>query len=141
LHRVTAKRFGWHRDNTIGANPQHNAWMADWVEFFAPPAPLPARSRRALRSGGSGSSKVDACDRLGVFFAGSRRGRRCCMAISGRTAKADVAAPVIFDRDVLRRSRGRSRDDAAACGFGREFHAAYQSAWLLDRGAPVRRDL
>ena len=34
LHRVTAPRFGWHRDNTIGTTPQHNAWDGDWVRFF-----------------------------------------------------------------------------------------------------------
>src|SRR5215468_10818973 len=26
LHRVTADRHGWRRDNTIGATPQDNAW-------------------------------------------------------------------------------------------------------------------
>jgi len=26
-------------------------------------------------------------------------------------------------------------------GFGREFHAAYESAWPLDSGAAARRDL
>ena len=25
LHRTTASQFGWHRDNTIGLTPQHNA--------------------------------------------------------------------------------------------------------------------
>jgi protein-ribulosamine 3-kinase len=35
LHRATAPQFGWHRDNTIGATPQHNDWTADWLEFFA----------------------------------------------------------------------------------------------------------
>jgi len=34
-HRVTATRFGWHRDNTIGATPQSNAWTDDWTRFFA----------------------------------------------------------------------------------------------------------
>ena len=34
LHRRTAERFGWHRDNTIGLTPQHNDACDDWVEFF-----------------------------------------------------------------------------------------------------------
>src|SRR5207237_615036 len=32
-HRVTARAFGWHRDNTIGRTPQLNGWLSDWVEF------------------------------------------------------------------------------------------------------------
>jgi fructosamine-3-kinase len=35
LHRTTAPAFGWSRDNTIGATPQHNPWTADWTAFFA----------------------------------------------------------------------------------------------------------
>src|SRR3989475_11856435 len=29
-HRHTGPRFGWHRDNYIGATPQHNGWCDDW---------------------------------------------------------------------------------------------------------------
>ena len=34
LHRSTADRFGWHRDNTIRLTPQRNQWADDWVRFF-----------------------------------------------------------------------------------------------------------
>ena len=34
LHRHTAARFGWHRDNTIGPTPQINTWNDDWVAFY-----------------------------------------------------------------------------------------------------------
>jgi fructosamine-3-kinase len=34
LHEVTAPRYGFRRDNTIGATPQRNAWADDWPEFF-----------------------------------------------------------------------------------------------------------
>ena len=34
LHRHTADRFGWFRDNTIGPTPQRNDWSDNWVEFF-----------------------------------------------------------------------------------------------------------
>src|ERR1700704_1340702 len=34
LHAVTAPRFGWARDNTIGRTPQLNAASEDWAEFF-----------------------------------------------------------------------------------------------------------
>ena len=34
LHRKTGPRFGWHRDNFIGATPQINTWRDDWATFF-----------------------------------------------------------------------------------------------------------
>ncbi len=34
MHRVTSKRFGWHRDNTIGATPQVNTRSGDWIAFW-----------------------------------------------------------------------------------------------------------
>ena len=34
LHRQTGPRFGWHRDNSIGATPQINTWCDDWAEFW-----------------------------------------------------------------------------------------------------------
>ena len=34
LHRVVGKRFGWHRDNYIGATPQLNTECDDWIEFW-----------------------------------------------------------------------------------------------------------
>src|SRR5260221_7948806 len=34
LHRQTGPRFGWHRDNFIGATPQVNTWCDDCSEFW-----------------------------------------------------------------------------------------------------------
>ena len=34
LHRVTAKYYGWQRDNTIGSTPQINTPSADWIAFW-----------------------------------------------------------------------------------------------------------
>ncbi|MGF7473689.1 fructosamine kinase family protein, partial [Salmonella enterica subsp. enterica serovar Minnesota] len=34
LHRVRADRHGFDADNYIGASPQANGWLADWVEFL-----------------------------------------------------------------------------------------------------------
>jgi protein-ribulosamine 3-kinase len=33
-HRKAGPRFGWHRDNYIGATPQANGWCDDWQEFW-----------------------------------------------------------------------------------------------------------
>jgi len=34
LHRATAARYGFARDNFCGATPQPNAWMDRWVDFY-----------------------------------------------------------------------------------------------------------
>lgn len=34
LHAATREAYGWHRDNTIGAAPQFNAWTPDWAAFY-----------------------------------------------------------------------------------------------------------
>jgi len=34
LHATTREAYGWHRDNTIGATPQFNAWTPDWAAFY-----------------------------------------------------------------------------------------------------------
>lgn len=35
LHAIACPRFGWGRDNFIGATPQQNGWHDDWPAFFA----------------------------------------------------------------------------------------------------------
>ena len=34
MHGVISDQHGWHRDNTIGPNRQHNARHANWAEFW-----------------------------------------------------------------------------------------------------------
>ena len=34
LHAIPQKKFGWHRNNSIGSNLQLNPTNEDWVEFF-----------------------------------------------------------------------------------------------------------
>jgi protein-ribulosamine 3-kinase len=59
---VEGERFGHHRDNWIGANPQYNRPDTDWPRFFVEQRLLPqlrwARDRgleAAVASGWSGS--------------------------------------------------------------------------------------
>jgi len=59
VHRSTADRYGWYRDNPAGRFDQHNDWAADWPTFFvqrrilvhlsdpAVPADIADRLRRA----------------------------------------------------------------------------------------------
>ena len=145
-HLTTSARFGWERDNTIGATPQRNDWTADWPEFFA-------RQRLGFQL-----DLIERSDHGGRWL---ERGRRLCEALGafftdhapqpsllhgdlwgGNWATASSGAPVIFDPAVY---YGDREADLAMThlfgGFGREFYAAYEATWPLDRGARSRRDL
>jgi fructosamine-3-kinase len=146
LHRTTGARFGWHRDNTIGATPQRNDWTADWVEFFARQR-LGFQIDLAERSSHGGRWLEQGrllCDRLGALFAGhSSLPSLLHGDLWGGNWAADASgAPVIFDPATY---YGDREADLAMThlfgGFGREFYAAYESAWPLDGGAGPRRDL
>jgi fructosamine-3-kinase len=146
LHRVTATRFGWHRDNTIGASPQHNDWTPDWVEFFGRHR-LGYQLDLAERSGHGGRWLEHGrrlCECMGAFFTGhSPRPSLLHGDLWGGNWAADASgAPVIFDPATY---YGDREADLAMTqlfgGFGREFFAAYESAWPLHDGAAARRDL
>jgi fructosamine-3-kinase len=146
LHRTIAGRFGWHRDNTIGATPQRNDWTADWLEFFAKHR-LGYQLELAERSGHGGrwvERGCELCERLDAFFSGYAPQPSLLHGdLWGGNWAADTSgAPVIFDPATY---YGDREADLAMThlfgGFGREFYAAYDAAWPLDRGANARRDL
>ena len=146
LHRTSAARFGWHRDNTIGATPQCNDWTTDWVEFFARHR-LGFQLGLAARSGHGGrwvERGLELCGRAGAFFAGHVPQPSLLHGdLWGGNWAADASgAPVIFDPATY---FGDREADLAMTGlfggFGREFYGAYEAAWPLDRGATTRRDL
>jgi fructosamine-3-kinase len=146
MHRTTVQRFGWHRDNTIGATPQPNAWNAEWTEFW--------RERRlrfqldlAVKNGAGrglrdkGERLLDALPLLlgshhpppsllhGDLWGGNH----------GFSADGD---PVIFDPAVY---FGDRETDLAMTelfgGFSAAFYAAYREAWPLDPAYGTRKVL
>jgi len=143
LHRVGAPRFGWRRDNTIGATPQRNDWSDDWARFFAGRR-LGFQLDLAARQG-HGGRLLDRgrllCERLGEFFEGYRPQPSLLHGdLWGGNWAADAAGePVIFDPAVY---YGDREADLAMTrlfgGFGRAFYEAYQAGWPLDPGAPQR---
>jgi protein-ribulosamine 3-kinase len=146
LHQAGAAQFGWHRDNTIGATPQHNDWAADWIEFFARQR-LGFQLDLAERSGHGGhwlERGRRLCGQFGEFFSGYHPQPSLLHGdLWGGNWAADAAgAPVIFDPASY---YGDREADLAMTqlfgGFGRAFYDAYQSAWPLDPGAGTRRDL
>lgn len=146
LHRSTASRFGWHRDNTLGATPQRNTWAADWVQFFRRQR-LEFQLELAERSGHGGDwleRGHDLCERLPAFFAGHAPQPSLLHGdLWGGNWQADHSgAPVIFDPASY---YGDREADLAMTqlfgGFGRSFYQAYEAASPLDPGAGARRDL
>jgi fructosamine-3-kinase len=147
LHRTAAPRFGWHRDNTIGATPQHNDWTDDWVQFFAIQR-LGVQLDLAERNGhggGRGGRLVERgrrlCERLGALFAGHRPQPSLLHGDlwGGNWAAVASGAPVIYDPAVY---YGDREADLAMTrlfgGLGRGFYQAYESEWPLDPGAEQR---
>jgi fructosamine-3-kinase len=141
-HRVLRERFGWHRDNTIGATTQRNAWTDDWPEFY--------RHQRLLyqlklaRKNGYHGELQEAGETLmrglGRFFDDYRPAPSL---LHGDLWAGNYAAaggqPVIYDPAVY---FGDREADLAMTqlfgGFGAEFYRAYNESWPLQRGHEQR---
>lgn len=146
MHRVTASRFGWRLDNTIGSTPQRNTETDDWIEFW--------RERRL-------GFQLALAAEHGYCGALQRRGERLMAELEhffsgyrplpsllhgdlwGGNFSADGdGRPVIFDPAVY---YGDREADLAMTelfgGFGGAFYAAYNEAWPLDPGYAVRKTL
>jgi len=144
LHRVGAPRFGWHRDNTIGATPQRNAWGDDWARFFV-------RQRLALQldlaeTNRAPSRLLERGRQLGEIAGALFSSYRPVPSLlhgdlwGGNWATDRSGEPVVFDPAVY---FGDREADIAMTrlfgGFGPAFYAAYQAAWPLDPAAGTRR--
>jgi len=145
LHQSTRERFGWHRDNTIGLTPQHNAWSEDWVSFLREQR-LGFQLQLAAENGFTGSLQVQGArllKRLPVFF--ERYTPHAALLHGdlwgGNWACCD-GAPVIFDPAVY---FGDPESDLAMTrlfgGFGTAFYEAYERKAPLAPGHRERCDL
>ena len=145
MHRHTASRFGWHRDNTIGSTPQNNPWRDNWMDFW--------REQRLgyqldLAAGnGEPSLKTQAqplLQNLSRFFeaytplASLLHGDLW----GGNFGYDEQARPVIYDPAVY---YGDREADIAMTelfgGFGASFYQAYDAAYPLDPGYGERKTL
>lgn len=146
LHRSTRSRYGWHRDNTIGATPQVNAWADDWVAFW--------RERRlgfqlelaASKGHGGGLIKKGGrlMEQLPAFFVGYTPAPSLLHGDlwSGNAAMTAGGEPVIYDPAVY---YGDREADLAMTelfgGLAPSFHDAYRADYPLDAGYGTRKHL
>lgn len=145
LHRVQWEQFGWQRDNVIGRTPQANTPCGDWAGFWRERRLRPMlRHAEADGHGALAERGQRLLERLETFF----RGYDPVPSLlhgdlwSGNWGATPAGEPVIFDPATY---YGDRETDLAMTelfgGFGRAFQASYRSAWPLDAGYPVRRDL
>ena len=143
LHKKTAERFGWHRDNTIGSTPQLNTWTEGWVGFYRKYRlgyQFDLATKRGRRFDGSGA--LMEC--LGKFFEGyTPKPSLLHGDLWGGNASYDTQGqPVVFDPAIY---YGDREADIAFTemfgGFGRDFYEAYNQTWQLDAGYAIRREL
>jgi protein-ribulosamine 3-kinase len=144
-HRAAHEKFGWAKDNFIGASPQANGWSDDWLGFWRaqrlhPQLRMAARNRYPSRTIDRGERLLADCE---VFFRHYRPAKSLLHGDlwSGNASRLPDGMPVVFDPAVY---VGDREADLAMTelfgGFPKEFHAAYRNAWPMDDGYRVRRD-
>lgn len=145
-HRIRGPDNGLERDNFIGATPQPNGPMDDWVAFWRErrllyQLDLAARNGHAGRLQDRGRRLLEVMD---VFFASYRPAASLLHGDlwSGNRGVLADGTPVVFDPAVY--YGDREADIAMTClfhGFGPRFYSAYAAAWPLDQAAGTRRGL
>ena len=135
-HRKAGPRFGWHRDNYIGATPQANGWCDDWQEFWIERRLRP-QIELACRHG------FDlALPRISVLKRHEPQPSLLHGDLWSGNAGFTASGPTVFDPAVY---YGDREADLAMTelfgGFPREFYEAYDEAWPLDEGYEQRRPL
>ncbi|SEO88885.1 fructosamine kinase family protein [Aquisalimonas asiatica] len=146
MHRTTAARHGWHRDNTIGSTEQINTPDSDWVRFYTRQR-LQFQLQLAADNGHGGSLQRAGerlCEQAGAFFSDYTPSPSLLHGDlwSGNIAFDDARQPVLYDPAV--HYGDRESDLAMSELFGRlpeAVYDAYNAVWPLDAGYPVRRDL
>jgi len=150
--RRSDDRFGWHRDNRLGATPQRNGWSAEgglagWVAFFA--RERLGRMAQALAGEAAHAPLVAAvhalATRLPCFFEDGHEPRPSLIhgdLWSGNWGVLADGTPVVYDPAV---SCSDAEAELAMMElFGQPpsgFWAAYRGVAGLHDGYPRRRGL
>jgi fructosamine-3-kinase len=146
LHHNTSSQFGWQQDNTIGATKQVNTRSDNWITFWREHR-LGFQLELAKQNGASRSllkKGEKLLDGLDAFFIDYQPAPSLLHGDlwSGNYGFVENGEPVIFDPAVY---YGDRETDIAMTelfgGFPREFYAAYNDAWPLDKGYVQRKTL
>ncbi|MCS7225702.1 MAG: fructosamine kinase family protein [Gloeomargarita sp. SKYB31] len=142
LHRqCLGQRYGWERDNYIGATPQKNDWHDHWAEFFCTRR-LGYQFQLAQRRGGRFPQVAELLERVQALLSGIPVEPVLVHGDlwSGNAAFTTAGDPVIFDPAVY---YGHREVDIAMSelfgGFPADFYQGYQSTWPLDTGYAQRK--
>lgn len=145
LHRYTAARHGWWRDNTIGSTPQKNHQTHDWCAFWCEHRlGFQLRMLEANGYGGVLAHGERLQQQLPALFAGYTPMPSLLHGDlwSGNAACTVDGTPVLFDPASY---YGDRECDLAMTelfgGFSPDFYHAYRAAWPLDDGYRVRKVL
>ena len=143
LHRVTARHYGWTRDNTIGATPQANTPTNDWATFWREHR-IGFQLRLATSNGHQLAGGEHLMERLPAFFSGYQPAPSLLHGDlwSGNAAETGTGEPVVFDPAIY---YGDREADLAMTelfgGFPAAFYEAYRSEYPLDAGYAGRKPL
>ncbi len=146
MHQVSAPRYGWQRDNTIGSTPQINTPDEDWPRFWQQRR-LGYQLQLAARNGYGGSLQQRGerlLEAIPLFFSDRQPPPALLHGDlwSGNYAVTRSGEPLIFDPAVY---YGDREADIAMTelfgGFPATFYDAYNEAWPLAPEYRVRKTL
>lgn len=146
LHRITAGdgRFGWGRDNAIGATPQLNTPAPEWMEFFRDRR-LRFQFRLAARNGHVLRDTEAVLEQAVPEILAHHPAVPSLLhgdLWGGNVGYDPEGDPVVFDPAVY---FGDRETDLAFSrmfgGFGSGFYQAYEEAWPLPAGHARRAEL
>lgn len=145
LNAVNAPRYGWSRDNTIGASVQLNTPCATWAEFWRERRLRPQfRLARANGLGRLAALEARACAASDALLAGHAP---AAALLHGDLWRGNVAfdpsgRPVVFDPSTY---HGDAETDLAMArlfgGFPSAFYAAYAAVRPPSEGVAARLGL
>ena len=146
LHAVTAPRFGWTRDNSVGRTPQLNNWADDWTEFFRERRLRPQLTRAVA---GGYRDLLEApgqrlLESVHLLLADHQPAPSLLHGDlwGGNWLASEDIEPVVFDVAVY---YGDREADLAMTrlfgGFGDSFYEGYEAVTPAAAGEPKRRDL
>lgn len=146
MHRISSGKFGWMRDNTIGATPQINSYSPSWIPFWREQR-LGYQLQLARVNGYTGKLQIQGeqlLTQLDFFFPEAKPVASLLHGDlwSGNYSFDHAGQPVLFDPAVY---YGDRETDIAMTelfgGFPAPFYAAYREAYPLDPGYSTRKIL